>query len=267
MLSPTPAARLTALNRAFYAAAADSFAVSRAVGWRGWARLIDDLPSARLAAPLRVLDAGCGNARLAVYLAQRRSGPIAYHGIDSSPALLRYAAAALTDHPLITAQLDEADLFDPLAPAPLPAVTFDLVGAFGVLHHIPGAERRRAFVHQLAQRVAPGGVLAVTLWKFMEFPRFHAHLVPWAALPDPPADLEPGDHLLDWRAETTTPAGGPALRYCHYADATEEAALVSAAGLPLIAAYRSDGASGRVNAYLVWRRPHEAAGEALLKNT
>lgn len=253
MLSPATAARLNALNHAFYAAAADSFAASRAVGWRGWARLLDYVSAGT--DPLRVLDVGCGNARLAGYLAERLARPLAYHGIDSSAALLRHAAAALTHHPAIAARLDEADLFDPAFSAPLPAHTYDLVGAFGVLHHIPGADRRRAFVHELAQRVAPGGVLAITLWKFMEFPRFHAHLVPWDALPDPPTDLEPGDHLLDWRADTPTPEGVPALRYCHYADAAEEAALIVAAGLPLVDQYRSDGAGGRVNAYLVWRRP------------
>ncbi|MGQ9908759.1 MAG: class I SAM-dependent methyltransferase [Candidatus Flexifilum sp.] len=233
--------RLLQINRDFYAATADDFAGTRASGWRGWARLLPHLPPAR---PLRVLDVGCGNARLADYLAERLNRPIDYTGIDNSPRLLGLARDRVRVDARIRPVLLEQDaLLDPLPDGP-----FDLVAAFGFVHHIPGLHRRQASLAELAQRVAPGGVLAVTLWKFYEYERFRARIVPWSQIARPPATLEAGDHLLDWRA------GQTALRYCHYVDEQEEAALIAATRLPLIDRYRSDGEGGRVNAYLIWRR-------------
>lgn len=233
--------RLLQINRDFYAATADDFAETRASGWLGWARLLPHLPQT---GPLRVLDVGCGNARLANYLAERIDRPIDYTGIDSSSRLLALAHDRLAPDMRIRAVLLERDaLLDPLPTGP-----FDLVAAFGLIHHIPDLHQREACIAALGQRVAVGGVLAVTLWKFYEYERFRARIVPWSQIDRPPAVLENGDYLLDWRA------GQPALRYCHYVDEREEAALIDAARLPLIDRYRSDGEGGRVNAYLIWRR-------------
>jgi len=233
--------QLIAINRGFYAVTADDFAQTRAVGWRGWGRLLPHLPHS---APLRVLDVGCGNARLATYLAQQLDRPIEYVGIDSSSRLLALAADNLRHDARIVPRLLHQDALTDA----LPGGPFDLVAAFGFIHHIPGSDRRRASIAAMAERVGVGGVLAVTLWKFYEYERFRARIVPWSHLDQLPTTLEAGDHLRDWRQ------GQRALRYCHYVDEHEQAALIEAAHLPLIDSYRSDGEGNRVNAYLIWRR-------------
>ncbi len=115
---------------------------------------------------------------------------------------------------------------------------------FGVLHHVPGSEQRRAFMQTLAQRVAPGGYLAFAAWCFYEYERFRARIVPW---PDD-LEVEPHDYLLDWRR------GERALRYCHYVDETEHADLIAATGLTEITTYRADGRTNDINRYSLLRR-------------
>jgi SAM-dependent methyltransferase len=119
-----------------------------------------------------------------------------------------------------------------------------LVALFGVLHHIPGAARRRDLVRALAAQVRPGGLLAFTSWRFYEYPRFRSRIIPFP----PGLDVEANDYLLDWRR------GEHAVRYCHYIDDAEQADLIAAAGLMPVTAYRADGESGSMNSYVVLRR-------------
>lgn len=187
-----------------------------------------------------MLDAGCGNGRFGVFLADRlgREG-LGYVGIDSSTALLAKAKAALAG---IDAALIERDIVE--QPPDESLGRFDLVALFGVLHHIPGVDRRLGLLRKLAERVAPGGLLVFTEWRFLEAsaePRFREHIVAW----DADVQVEPGDYLLDWRR------GEKMLRYCHHVDDAEHARLVAATGLMSIAEYRSDAA----NVYGVLRKP------------
>ncbi len=233
------ALRLNDLNRQFYQSVSADFDQSRQSAWPGWRRLLNHLPPVR---PLRVLDAGCGNGRLALFLA-REGVALDYTGVDSSPALLEAGRYALADNTTVTATWIEADFI--MDVDALPAGQFDLVTLFGVLHHVPGALRREALVTALAARTAPGGLLTFTAWRFREYERFRQRIV------QPPAGLtlEDNEYLLDWRAGDT-----PALRYCHHTDDAELDALVAASGLALADAYRADGETGDLNAYRVLRR-------------
>lgn len=266
-MDATTIARLNAINRDFYRVAADDFDQTRGAAWPGWERL---LPHLRV--PLSVLDVGCGNGRFGVFLAQNlTSNPslpcgegfqfaavpspphpmtegnpvgegegqglrvITYHGLDSNRALLGHAHATLDNLPGLDVTLESRDIVE----QPPDAGAYDLVALFGVLHHIPGYAEREQFMEQLGTLVNPGGLLAFACWRFYEYDRFRARIVPW---PDDIA-VEPGDFLLDWRRGTT------ALRYCHYADDDEHAALVAATGLREILTYRADGQTGDANRY------------------
>jgi tRNA (uracil-5-)-methyltransferase TRM9 len=223
--------RLNAINRAFYRTTADEFDQTRGQPWPGWLRLLP-----HLRARLTALDVGCGNGRLGVFLGQHVE-VAHYHGVDNNPALLERARAALAHLPAVT--LDVRDIVE----NPPDTGAYDLVALFGVMHHVPGAQQRLNLMRALGQRVRPGGLLAFACWRFYEFERFRQRIVVW---PDD-MPVETHDYLLDWRR------GQTALRYCHYVDDAEHAALVAAAGLAEVETYRADGFSGTVNQYSLLR--------------
>jgi tRNA (uracil-5-)-methyltransferase TRM9 len=227
--------RLNAINREFYRVTASEFDATRGQAWAGWERIIPSLTAfAQGNKSLSVLDVGCGNGRFGVFM--REHGiHTAYHGMDNNAALLDKARIALPEAAL--------ELRDIVEQPPLTG-DYDVVVLFGVLHHVPGREQRAAFLKLLAQRVTVGGVLVFACWRFYEYERFRARIVPWGD----DVRVEEHDYLLDWRR------GQVALRYCHYVDDAEHDALVKAAGLHDIMCYRADGEDGRANQYSVLRR-------------
>ncbi len=232
--------RLNAINREFYRVTADTFDATRAGPWHGWTRLTPLIGQLLEDETVSVLDAGCGNGRFGAFLAGKAAGKLDYHGIDSSPALLDRARAALARLANVSARLEQRDLIE----QPPDAGRYALVALFGVLHHVPGADHRRALMQALAARVRPGGALAFTCWRFAEIERYRQRFTPF------PAELqvEAGDYLLDWRR------GQRALRYCHDVDDAERADLIAATGLTEIAAFRADGEDDRANYYSLLQR-------------
>jgi tRNA (uracil-5-)-methyltransferase TRM9 len=238
--------QLNDLNRRFYATTAQDFDATRQTPWPGWHILLDHLPSQR---PLRVLDVGCGNARFGVFLAKQLDSALTYHGIDNSAALLAHAHSALTASGIAFTLAERDAIAEPLQ---LPQM-FDLVVAFGVLHHVAGAVQRLDFLRQLAAITDAGGLLAFAAWRFYDDEKLRQRVVAWAALAEQGIalaldQLETGDYLLDWRR------GERALRYCHFVDDAEHDALVSALSAQQMreaARYRADNNG---NLYSVLRR-------------
>lgn len=231
--------QLNDINRRFYATVADDFDTTRGKPWPGWRRVLQHIQRLE-ATPLRLLDAGCGNGRFGLFVARETGRAVAYHGIDNNAALLAHARDALAALPNVAARLEARDIVTD----GLPDSAADVAVMFGVLHHIPGAANRLALVRALADRVAPGGLLAFAAWRFYDDARFRERVAPWPeGLP-----AEPGDYLLDWRR------GANVLRYCHHVDDDEFATLIAATGLRHVTSYRADGQSGVGNAYAVLRR-------------
>lgn len=256
---------LNEINRRFYRDAAGSFSATRSDPWDGWRRLLAACTSQPPVPELwNVLDVACGNGRLGVFLASELPGPVSYLGLDASQPLLDVAASrleplaqergwtrcALRRHDLVT---------EPLAPQ-LAGERWHLIAVFGLLHHLPGAALRQRLLVELAGALAPGGWLALSLWRFDRDPRFRRRVLPWSELPrtaDPALDLaqlEPGDLLLRWGN-----AGGQ-YRYCHLADDAEEARLLAALPLTLVDRYDTDGRTGGLNRYLLLRAGATATG-------
>ena len=219
--------RLNQINRNFYRATAAEFNATRLL------KAIE-LPIES------VLDLGCGNGRFALFLAARQPQPFRYIGIDSSPDLLTYARRQLAAASIVDSALIESDI----VLGALPRCSAQLVALFGLIHHMPGFARRRMLLASVAERVSPGGYLALACWRFYEQERFRRRIVPWGG----DITVEKHDYLLDWRR------GERALRYCHYVDDDEHAQLVAATGLAVIADYRADGAAGALNRYTILQK-------------
>jgi SAM-dependent methyltransferase len=252
-MDPFTRRQLHALSIAFYTERAEDFDASRVeLPWPGWDRVAALLPED----PLRVLDVGCGNGRLAADLHARDLELVRYVGIDASAALLDAARARVG--PLLgeRARWVEHDfLATQPAGAGLPPGPFELVALMGVLHHVPGGETRTALLQSAAERLAEGGLLAVTVWQFAGRERFERRRVDWSAVgpvlgaPIDPAALEPGDGLLRFGSD---PGGAP--RYCHQVSDAELAEWPARTGLETVSDFRADGAEGDLNRYWIARR-------------
>lgn len=237
-MKPDTVKRLNAINREFYATTAESFDQTRGKPWPGWDTLLTHLPDK----PLSVLDVGCGNGRFGVFLAEKHTHPLQYVGLDNNAKLLEFADAWLEQADNITYRLQVWDVVE----TPIETNHYDVIGVFGVIHHVPGFDNRRQFVRHLASLLNPGGLLVFACWRFYDYERFRQRVTPWPD--DLVGEVEKNDYVLDWRR------GEVALRYCHHVDDEEHTALIAATGLTEITTYSADGFSGAVNRYSVLLR-------------
>ncbi len=250
---------LNAINRDFYRQSAESFSDTRKRPWPGWARVVDQVARSRKRArfsesepAISVLDIGCGNGRFGVYAAREFGPGLTYRGLDASPELLSFARSALANVP---ASLIEHDLVTAPLDAVLPPSAgreHDVVALYGIMHHLPSRERRRALLAACGERLATGGILALTLWQFGARERFTKKIVPWkSALARYDIDLtqlEEGDKLLSWGAGTER------FRYCHFAAPSEAEEWATLPGFELLDEYDADGQTGDLNHYLLLQR-------------
>jgi SAM-dependent methyltransferase len=241
---------LNAINQSFYANHAAEFDAARLRPWPGWEPLLGLVEQKTWPSPLRVLDVGCGNGRFGAFLADRLSPnrEVDYTGIDSSAELLdRTRSRAL---PFATVRLHESDVVENSADS-IPDGPYELITLFGVLHHVPSQDRRRALLGALRARLAGGGLLALASWQFEAFSRFRRRLVPWSdynrSAPQPidTGQLEPGDHLLPW-GDSDRP-----VRYCHFESESRMRELLEGLSFEIATTYAADGREGNLNRYFI----------------
>ena len=252
-MPPTVQARLLDLNRQFYRTVGGEFDRTRQGLPLGMVELANRL-AARSAdrrvggAPLRVLDVGCGNRRLARALAQIGLA-CNYTGLDADARLLEFAAQQTADLPRIAAKFVQLDIAVEGWTERLDAqASFDAVACLAVLHHFPGLLLRARIVRELAGLLAAGGVLALSTWQFLGSERLAQKQVQWAEVGVDGTQVEDGDALLPWNQ------GAHALRYVHQLELPELEALAGGAGLRLLASFRADGKEGNLNLYTLWER-------------
>lgn len=236
------AQQLLALNRDFYTTFAPHFAASRTVSDPALTCILPYIPQCA-----SILDAGCGNGRLASLLDRERPGA-RYVGVDAVPALIELARARAADLVHVPAEFRVADLTRPGWSAGLPGAPYQRVVFLAVLHHLPGFDRRLQVLRELAGLLAPDGRLILSTWQFMVSPRLRRKIVDWSAVEIDPRVLEPGDYLLDWKR------GGRGLRYCHFADEDELARLAAGAGLTLRETFRAGGREGNLSLFGILAR-------------
>lgn len=269
---------LNELNAVFYRTHAASFSATRHAAWHGWEQLLAlpevqtllgggaPLPArpadadAPQAEPLVVLDVACGNLRFEKFLAGHAGArPLHIYAVDNCPDLAADTRAPDDALPprcrLCFQNLDVVDALIGDKASALEAPRAHLAVSFGFMHHVPSARAREDFLAALLSCLRPGGVAAVSFWRFMDDPRLAAKAraitAPFAAAHN--LALEKNDFLLGWQDDTDT------VRYCHHFCEEEIARLADAAstraGARLASRFEADGKSGRLNTYLVFKRP------------
>ncbi len=216
---------------------------------------------------LAVLDLGCGNMRFERFLTSR-GGPFLATAVDRCRELAEKKDANDDAHDdadadssctvfreadVIGAVIDDDDAA--LSRVCAPRGAYDLVVAFGFMHHIPGRSRRARFLEEAVRSLKPGGVAIVSFWQFLNSPRIAAKAEKttahaYAAARLAPGALEENDYLLGWQHADDV------FRYCHHFDEREIDRLVTSISgeISEIARFSADGKSHDLNRYVVLRK-------------
>jgi len=241
------AARLIELNREFYTRFGDSFSATRHRIQPGVRRVLETLHGDE-----NILDLGCGNGELARELAKRGQRG-SYLGVDFSLPLLREAESSSlgTLQPeVFSAKFVQVDMTQRSAlREKLSAFRpWSLITAFAVLHHIPSHEVRLGILQTVRTLLKPGGLFIHSNWQFLNSEKLRSRIQPWEAAAVTGPEVDAGDYLLDWRS------GGNGLRYVHHFNEGELNELAGATGFKVIDTFYSDGETGNLSLYQLWKR-------------
>ena len=259
---------LNRLNASFYRNNCESFDRTRQTGWPGWNRVVTHIRNSHRRGRLTLVDIACGNMRFEKYLAESLPDlDLSATCIDSCDGLaapLDFCTYRSID---IILELSAGGTL-PL----LPGSPFDVAVSFGFFHHIPGIELRERMIDSLVETVRPGGLVALSLWRFADDDKVRAKtlrtteqaLEYFQHPPEEPVEpkgdtpfwalredmLEEGDYLLGWN---DLPG---AYRYCHSFASGEIDALVGHVSprATLVDRFRADGRADNSNEYLLFRR-------------
>jgi len=102
----------------------------------------------------RVLDLGCGNARLIKAFKKE----IYYTGVDISKNLINIAKKKYQDKDNI--KLINANVIN----LPFKENSFDIVFSIAMFHHIPGLQLRKNFLKEIARVLKKDSNLIITVW-------------------------------------------------------------------------------------------------------
>jgi len=249
-MDDTTIKRLANLTTSFYQKTATDFSASRNMAWEGWEQLLPTISTIK-SSPTRVLDIACGNGRFAYFLSQKfPKKKFEYVGIDNNDQLLRDAKKqSVTLN--ITLQFQKVDIIESLLDKKElleDHQKFDLVVAFGFLHHIPGKELREQFFLFIKELCAESGYSVVTFWDFISAQRLEKKQVDPDILGIDHNKLDDGDYILDWQRGTA------ALRYANHTTPKERYRLAKASGLELVSEFCADGKEKNLNHYLVLQK-------------
>lgn len=221
--------KLLALNHTFYAQFSADFSDSRSSE-----RFNIEPFREYLKDGIRLLDAGCGNGRLASTL-QDAGYTLDYVGIDGSAELVAYAEKRRTGLTSVRAEFRVVDLTAAHWGESLSDVApFDVVVSLAVLHHIPALERRAHVLREIRPLLQPGGTLVLSNWQFTHSDRLRRKIISWDTVELDESQVEPNDYLLDWKR------GGTGYRYVHLIDPQEIKQLAAAADFRVVNQFYAD---------------------------
>jgi tRNA (uracil-5-)-methyltransferase TRM9 len=239
--------RLNQLNKEFYLQIADSFAATRQNPWQGWYEFVPYLTRRWVEkTEITVLDIGCGTGRFGEFLAQQfPTIHFQYTGIDSNETLLEIARIKLNQQNL-QFELKIKDLIEVIQlneVGKLSKEKFDLVVAFGVIHHIPSFGLRNNFLKMIKNMLQPNGAAIIASWQFVNDQNLMDRKLNPEEFKISPDELEEDDYLLPWQNEKNI------ARFCHYIDQHENTQLLTETELKVSHSFYADGKEGNLNLY------------------
>lgn len=243
--------QLADLNELFYTRFGREFAETRRRIQPGVARIL-----AEYVRDGNWLDLGCGSGALGCMWIERGFRGL-YEGLDLSPVLIAEAQKTVCEKKPGAGQkfiYTQADMSRPGWASRCNLKVYDGILMFAALHHIPAADRRLAFLKEMAGLLDNNGQFIHSVWQFQRSQKLMTHVQPWTVAGIDPADLEEGDTLLDWRHTSPDHPDEKGLRYVHLFSEAELSALAEDTGFTIADCFDSDGAGGNLGLYQVWRR-------------
>ncbi len=240
--------RLIELNNQFYQTFAPSFSATRYSVQPGVKKVVDEYFLNKTNPPGHtVLDLGCGNGNLAHYLDKNHYCGN-YLGVDGSSELLKFSGEKSPSTHFIPI-FQVLDLTSPDWASQLPDLKYDPIVSFAVFHHIPGDDLRLDIYRKINKLLPRGGLFIHSNWQFMNSQKLSKRIIPWEKIGLSSSQVDPGDALLDWRAED----GKTGYRYVHNFSEEELRNYALQANFRVLDSFYSDGSSGNLALYQVWQ--------------
>ena len=248
-MKPETIAKLHHINQEFYQTFSHSFASTRRCIQPGIRTLLHEIPERG-----NWLDIGCGSGTLAAeWMQQRRSG--LYHGIDFSTNLISEAKneiLGMQNPDNLEIKFSPVDLINEGWDIPFKGTNWDGALCFAVLHHIPGADQRQKLCAATAGLLGKNKRFHLSVWQVKNSPRLMQRIQPWNLVGVDEDDLDAGDVLMDWRAETSCEKQLKGLRYVHIFTEGDLNTLAENSGFKVRDSFYSDGKEGNLGLYQGW---------------
>jgi hypothetical protein len=137
--------------------------------------------------------------------------------------------------------------------------TFDVIVAFGALHHIPSRALRKQFVIQCLNGLQSPGLFCLSAWHPTRDATLGRKLHPLSTVGISGVESEPGDWIMSWENLPDV------WRYVHDTSDDELLEILACAGAntnTTTEQYEADGKTNHLNTYLLCS--HDAQERALL---
>jgi len=227
------------LNKDFYQHLAREFDTSRQKPWPGMKLALKKVALDFDGKP-KVLDIGCGNGRFLISLKEVFE-EVCYTGVDNNEALLNLARKRYPDQEWQVKDVMVDDI----------GGKFDLMGVFGLMHHIPGKDLRIKKLKEWINCLEPEGKMIVTYWQEADKRSLSDQELKSRGVGI--TEKEEGDFFLGWDKSDR-------VRYCHCFTLDEVESLEEELELELKNSFKADGKSGHANLYRIYQSKDKKIG-------
>lgn len=223
--------RMCGLIMNLYSKHSQEFSNTRQAPWKGWYQAKQFFPNNP-----SILDIGCGNGRFLAFLQAEKIQFHSYLGIDNSEQLLKIARSLQSKikNPKQLIDFLEKDVENSSWISSID-MQFDVIVAFGLLHHIHTLEQRIQLFQSVESLLHHSGIFIVTLWQYDQSERFTSKII---------KDLGDNSYMLSF-------GNKGAQRFVHFTHEEELDSIMKQTNLKIVDSFEADGKEQKLNKYLV----------------